>query len=117
MKSYPVHRGADNEIEFKGLRGRHFYYAASGLIGSVFCTLFGYIVGLPPLLAVFVLLAGSGATLGWSYRNNTRYGRWGADKWTVQRLKPHFIFQYDSFNRLLATQPIPKRKPTDRRPG
>ncbi len=117
MKSFPVHRGADNEIEFRGLRGQYFYYAAGGLIGSVFLTLFGYIVGLPPLFAIAILLAGSGATLGWCYRSNARYGRYGADKWTVQRLKPHFVCQYDSFNRLISTQPIPKRKRADRRPG
>lgn len=101
MKSFPIFRGADNEIEFRGLRGLYFYYAAGGLITSVFATLFGYILGAPILLAVLFLLIGSGGTLTWCYSRNNRYGRWGAVKQQVRQLKPAFVCQYNSFNRLI----------------
>ena len=36
MKAYIIHRGVDNEIEFRGLRGKHFYYAAICVIATLF---------------------------------------------------------------------------------
>lgn len=104
MKSYAIHRGVDNEIEFRGLRGMYFYYAAVGLIVSVFVTLFSYILGLPILLAILLLAVGAGGTLAWCYTQNGRYGRWGAVKQQVQRHKPSFVCQYQSFNRLVPVR-------------
>lgn len=105
MKSYPIYRGVDNEIEFRGLRGLYFYHAAGGLIASVFVTLLSYILGMSILPAILLLAVGSGGTLIWSYTRNNRYGRWGAVKQQVQRLKPSFVCQYRSFNRLIPVRP------------
>ena len=104
MKSYSIYRGVDNEIEFRGLRGQHFYYAAGGLIASVFLTLFSYIIGLPILLAMLLLALGAGGTLTWCFTQQGRYGRWGTVKQKVQRLKPSFVCQYQSFNRLVPVR-------------
>lgn len=111
MKSYPIHRGVDNEIEFRGLRGQHFYYAAGGLIASVFVTLFSYILGLPILVALLVLAVGSGGTLAWCYTQNNRHGRWGAVKQQVQRLRPQYVCQHQSFNRLVPVRTTVARTP------
>ena len=70
MKSFPVFRGVDNEIEFRGLRGKYFYYAAVGIIASIFLTLFLYIIGLNTLIAISVLLMSAGSTL--FYRSEER---------------------------------------------
>lgn len=110
MKSFPIHRGADNEIEFRGLRGQYFYYAAGGLIASVFATLLGYVLGAPILLAMLLLVVGAGGALTWCYTRNTRYGRWGAVKEQVRQLKPSFVCQYQSFNRLLPVRTVTNRK-------
>lgn len=110
MKSFPVYRGADNEIEFRGLRGVYFYYAAAGLITSVFTTLFGYILGAPILLAMLSLLVGGSGTLFWCYSRNNRYGRWGAVKQPIQQTKPSFICQHQSFNRLIPVRNTLTRK-------
>lgn len=110
MKAYSIYRGVDNEIEFRGLRGQYFYYAAGGLIASVFFTLFSYILGLPILLAILFLSLGAGGTLGWCYTQQGRYGRWGAVKQQVGRLKPGFVCQYQSFNRLVPVRSSTTRK-------
>ena len=104
MKSFPVFRGADNEIEFRGLRGRYFYYAAGGLVASVFATLLGYVLGAPILLAILLLLLGSSGTLFWCYSRNNKFGRWGAVKQQVRQLKPAYVCQYHAFNRLIPVQ-------------
>ncbi len=108
MKSFPIYRGTDNEIEFRGLRGHYFYYAAGGLIGWVFTTLFGYILGAHILLAMLTLLVGGLGTVTWCYTRTNRYGRWGAVKQPIQQAKPAFVYQHQSFNRL-----IPIRKPLE----
>lgn len=110
MKSFQIHRGADNEIEFRGLRGLYFYYTAGGLIASVFATLFGYVLGVPILLAILLLVVGTGTTLFWCYSRNNRYGRWGAVKQQVQQMKPSFVCQYQSFNRLVSVRATVNRK-------
>ena len=110
MKSFPIFRGADNEIEFRGLRGLHFYYAAGGLIASVFATLFGYILGAPLVLAILFLVIGSGGTLIWCYWRKNRFGRWGAVKQQVRQLKPAFVCQYSSFNRMIPVRATTRRK-------
>lgn len=110
MKSFPIYRGADNEIEFRGLRGTYFYYAAGGLIASVFTTLFGYILGAPILLAILYLLVGGAGTLCWCYYRNNQYGRWGAVKQSIQQAKPSFVCQQQSFNRLIPVRNTLTRK-------
>ncbi|TAE39252.1 MAG: DUF4133 domain-containing protein [Runella slithyformis] len=110
MKSFPVFRGVDNEIEFKGLRGKYFYYAAVGIVVSIFLTLFLYIIGLNPLLAISVLLLGAGSTLFYTYDANKRHGRWGTVKLAVKNQKPFFVYQNRSFARLVEIQTLSKRK-------
>lgn len=110
MKSFPVFRGVDNEIEFKGLRGKHFYYAAIGTVVSIFLTLFLYIIGLNPLLAISVLLLGAGSTLFYCYDANKRHGRWGEMKLAIKNQKPLFVYQNRSFARFIPIKTLPKRK-------
>ncbi len=109
MKAYTIHRGVDNEIEFRGLRGKHFYYAAICVIGTLFLGLFLYMLGVPPLLTLlFLSMAGSG-TLWFIFRNNKRYGRWGNVKQSVRSQKPSFVCQYQSFGQLIPVRQFTKR--------
>lgn len=109
MKFYAIHRGVDNEIEFRGLRGKHFYYAAICVIATLFMGLFLYMVGMPPVLTLAFLGVVGGATLWFIFRNNKRYGRWGDVKQSVRAQKPHFVCQYQSFQHLIPVQQLAKR--------
>jgi Domain of unknown function (DUF4133) len=60
---YPVFRGVDNELEFRGLRGKYFYYAVAGAIGSIFLTLMLYILGVNVLLAMLLMVMVGGGAL------------------------------------------------------
>lgn len=106
MKSFSVFRGVDNEIEFRGLRGRYFYYAAIGIIVSIFLTLFLYIIGLNTLIAISVLVIGSAGTLYYTYDANKRHGRWGETKLAVKNHKPFFVCQNRSFSRLIEVKTL-----------
>lgn len=109
MKAYIIHRGVDNEIEFRGLRGKHFYSAAISVIGTLFLGLFLYMVGIPPLLTLLLLGVGGSGALWYIFRNNKRYGRWGTVKQTVRAQKPNFVCQHHSFGQLIPVRPFAKR--------
>ena len=61
MKKYSIYRGIDNEIEFKGLRGRYFYHAAGGAVGFIMTTLLLHIVG----VRSYSILNPSSLSSGW----------------------------------------------------
>lgn len=107
---YPIFRGVDNELEFRGLRGKYFYYAVGGVIGSIFLTLVLYIVGVNLLVALVLLVATGGGALGYAYSANKKYGRWGDVKQPVRTLKPHFVSQTRSFRQVVDVRTYPKRK-------
>lgn len=107
---YPIFRGVDNELEFRGLRGKYFYYAVGGVIGSIFLTLFLYIFGVNLFLALLLMLATGGGAVFYTYSANKKYGRWGDVKQPVRSLKPHYLYQTRSFGRIVAVKPLPKRK-------
>ena len=109
MKAYIIHRGVDNEIEFRGLRGKHFYYAAICVIATLFLGLFLYIMGLNPLLTLLCLGIGGSGAMWFIFRNNKRYGRWGDVKQTVQAQKPNFVCQHRSFGQLIPVRQFAKR--------
>lgn len=107
---YPVFRGVDNELEFRGLRGKYFYYAVGGVIGSIFLTLLLYILGINLFLALLLMVATGCGVLFYTYSANKKYGRWGDVKQPVRTLKPHFVYQTRPFRQLVAVKSFPKRK-------
>ena len=107
---YPVFRGVDNELEFRGLRGKYFYYAVGGVIGSIFVTLLLYILGVNLFLALLLMVATGSGVLFYMYSANKKYGRWGDVKQRVRSLKPHFVYQTRPFRQLVDVKSFPKRK-------
>ncbi|SEJ74553.1 protein of unknown function [Dyadobacter sp. SG02] len=101
MKQHNIYRGIDNDIEFKGLRGKYFYYAIGAAVGIIFLTFLLYLIGLPTLFALAFLAIGLIATYIASYRYNTIYGKWGADKLPVTSMQPKYIVRRDSYNQLI----------------
>jgi hypothetical protein len=107
---YPILRGVDNELEFRGLRGKYFYYAVAGVIGGIFLALLLYIVGINLLVAFALMVLTAGGSLIYVFSANKTYGRWGTVKQPVRRLKPHYVYQNRSFRQLISVHSFPKRK-------
>ena len=107
---YPVYRGVDNELEFRGLRGKYFYYAVGGVIGGIFVTLLLYIFGVNLFLSLVLMLLLGGGVLFYAYSANKKYGRWGDVKQPIRTLKPHFVYQTRSFRQMVTVKSYPKRK-------
>lgn len=101
MKRYSIYRGIDNEIEFKGLRGRYFYYAAGGAVGFIMTTLLLHILGVPILFNIVFLGSGLVASYLIPTSYNKSHGRWGFDKLPVRSLQPKHIVRYKSIRSIV----------------
>jgi hypothetical protein len=101
MKKYSIYRGIDNEIEFKGLRGRYFYYAVGGAVGFIMTTLFLHILGVPILFNIVFLGSGLVASYLIPTSYNKSHGRWGFDKLPVRSLQPKYIVRYKSIKSIV----------------
>ena len=101
MKKYPIYRGIDNEIEFKGLRGQYFYYAAGGAVGFIMTTLVLHILGVPILFNIVFLGSGLMASYLIPTSFNKSHGRWGFDKLPVRSMQPKHIVRYKSINSIV----------------
>ncbi|GLU56505.1 transposase [Dyadobacter frigoris] len=91
MKKYTIYRGIDNEIEFKGLKGWYFYYAAIGAVVTIMLTLFFHIIGIPLLISIIFLVTGLAASYFVTQHFNKNYGKWGFNKIPVVTMQPQYI--------------------------
>lgn len=91
MPQYEVIRGADNEIEFQGLKGKYVYYLFGGLAGVVLLGLFFFLLLPSATLAGLLTMSGAGAVFYLSFQWNKKYGRWGMEKQKIQRHLPAYV--------------------------
>lgn len=93
MTEYQVNRGIENEIEFKGLKGKYVYIAGLGIGASLFGGIFLTIIGLPNIFSS--VLAGFGilGSTVYAFQQNKVNGRWGKDKKLAQKMYPTGIIR------------------------
>ncbi|WP_373513764.1 DUF4133 domain-containing protein [Persicitalea sp.] len=108
MKKYSIYRGIDNEIEFKGLRGRYFYYAAGGAVGFIMTTLLLHILGVPVVFNIVFLGLGLVASYLIPTSYNKSHGRWGFDKLPVRSQQPKHIVRYRLIRSIVKREIIVK---------
>ena len=91
MPQYEVIRGADNEIEFQGLKGKYVYYLFGGLAVVVLMGLLLFLLLPSSTLAGLLTLSGATIVFYLSFQWNKKYGRWGMEKQKIQKQLPGFI--------------------------
>ena len=84
-------RGVDNEIEFRGFRGKYFYYAAACLVGAIFLTMMMYVFGVNIIVTLFLLVSIGGGGVYYFHQQNEKFGRWGDVKNSLKSLKPRGV--------------------------
>ncbi|QHT65394.1 DUF4133 domain-containing protein [Rhodocytophaga rosea] len=91
MPQYEVIRGADNEIEFQGLKGKYVYYLFGGLAGVVLMGLLFFLLLPSSTLAGLLTLSGAAGVFYLSFQWNKKYGRWGMEKQKIQKQLPGYV--------------------------
>ncbi|RRJ90726.1 DUF4133 domain-containing protein [Flavobacterium macacae] len=91
---YPINKGINKSIEFKGLKAQYIWYLGGGivLLMAVFAGL--YILGLPSLLCMAILGITGTAFVMKVYSLSHKYGEYGMMKALARRQLPRAVKMY-----------------------
>lgn len=114
MLIYTIHKGLNQELEFKGLKAQYISYA-----GGLTLVLLGiyallYLMGFSPLLAVFITLAAGICALLYLVRLSGKYGQTGLQKHLAGKRVPEVIRM--SGREVFAVPGAENKHPSERRP-
>ncbi len=88
---YPINKGINRSIEFKGLRAQYIWYLGGGLLALLILFAVMYIAGVPALLCVFIIGAAGSLLFVKVYAMNKKYGEYGMMKKIAARSLPGVI--------------------------
>jgi hypothetical protein len=88
---YTIIRGADNEIELQGLRGKYVYGLLIGLGGVLLVGLVLFLLLPSPTLAGMITIAGAAYVFRTAFHLNKQYGRWGMEKKKIKDNLPSHV--------------------------
>lgn len=91
---YPINKGINRSIEFKGLKAQYIWYFASGVIALLILFAIMYIIGINSFICIGIILI-SGIGLGIKiYGLSNKYGVHGMMKAMAKRSVPKVIKSY-----------------------
>ena len=91
MAFYNVNKGIGKETEFRGFQGTYIYYLAGVALGSFFLFITLYFIGVPNLVAVFIVVGVFAGTTLWLYRLNRKFGLHGLSQRAAKRRRPKSV--------------------------
>jgi len=88
---YPINKGINKSIEFKGLKAQYIWYLGGGLVGLVIGFAVLYIAGVNSMICIgLVLIAGTFLFIK-VYKMSNEYGEYGMMKAAARRQVPKLI--------------------------
>ncbi|MDD2475678.1 MAG: DUF4133 domain-containing protein [Dysgonamonadaceae bacterium] len=91
MAAYPINKGINRPVEFKGLKSQYLFIFAGGLLAVFVLFAIMYIIGINQWICIgFVLVAASLLVFG-TFKMNEKYGTHGLMKWTARLNHPRYI--------------------------
>lgn len=88
---YPMNKGVNRPVEFRGLKAQYIYYLASGLALLLVIFAIAYIIGVPLYVCLPVVLGAGGYLFVAVYRYSRRYGEHGLMKFLAHRKLPEAL--------------------------
>lgn len=97
-----VIKGVDDEIEFKGFKGRYFYLLVGSILGLLLLTFLLYIVGFSSFLLIFfAAIIGAGAYMYIKFLMD-KNGKWGHIHSQHTSRKPNFLLHNTPFYKQIS---------------
>ena len=96
-----VIKGVDDEIEFKGFKGRYFYLLASSVMAILFITFLLYMVGFSSIWLLIISAASLAVISMYIKVEMGKNGKWGHIQHQHKNKKPTYILQNHAFYRLI----------------
>jgi len=88
---YPIHKGINKPITFRGLQAQYILYAGGILIGNLFLFAVLYISGISSWFCLPFTFALGAAGIGKVYQLSHQYGEFGLMKLRAARRLPHTL--------------------------
>lgn len=91
---YPINKGINKSIEFKGLKAQYIWYFGGGVIALLILFAMMYIIGVNSFICIgIILILGTGLVIK-IYGLSNRYGEYGMMKAMAKRSVPRVIKSY-----------------------
>lgn len=101
---HKVIKGVDDEIEFKGFKGRYFYQLATTIGVTLFLTFFFYTVGFSSIILLIISLITNVIAFVFIKTRMEKNGKWGHIHSQHTKRKPTYILHNQAFYRLIANE-------------
>jgi len=88
---YPINKGINKSVEFKGLKAQYIWWLGGVVIGAMIVFAVLYIAGVSAYLCIPVVGGLGAAGISRVYRMSRRYGEYGLMKWRAQASVPKVI--------------------------
>ena len=91
---YPVNKGINKSMEFKGLKAQYIWYLAGGLVASLILFAVLYVIGINNYVCIAVALGCGGGSIGLAYKLSDQFGEHGLMKRMAKRSVPRVFKSY-----------------------
>jgi hypothetical protein len=88
---YPINKGINRSIEFRGLRAQYIGYLAAGLVILLLLFVALYIAGLNTYLCLALIFGPGAALVAYIFRLSHKYGTYGLMKKRAKRQLPDYL--------------------------
>jgi len=88
---YPINKGINRPIEFKGLKAQYIGYLGGGLVILLILFAVIYLCGLPVYGCIILISALGGILFYVVFHLSHKYGRYGLMKKTAKRYLPRYL--------------------------
>ncbi len=91
---YPINKGINKPIEFKGLKAQYIWWLAGGLLGLLISFAILYICGVNSFVCVGIIIVSGTVLFMHVYRLSLKYGQHGMMKAVAKRSIPANVKVY-----------------------
>lgn len=91
MAIYKINKGINKPIEFKGLKAQYIGYLGGGLVILLIAFALLYLSGIPVILCLIIISAGTSGLLYQVTRLSKKYGEHGLMKAAAKRFLPTYL--------------------------
>lgn len=91
---YPINRGINKPIEFKGLKAQYVWYLGGGIVCLLIIFALLYIFGVPSIICLLVIALSGAVLFRHVYHLSKEYGQYGLMKRSAKRRTPPIVKIY-----------------------
>lgn len=88
---YPINKGINQSVMFKGLKAQYIWYLGGGIVGILVLFAVLYICGVNMFVCLGIALITGGGLFSWVYGLSNKYGEYGMLKKIGRRGVPNLI--------------------------